>query len=112
MALAYNVVQKIPLSHKTIVDVTLDTAYPANGYLLSPTGLGVLGTPMVVDAQFITGQGFSTEYQATGAQAGKLKLFKNAAGAGQYTECASADITASMVVRCEVQANPLSSVIV
>jgi hypothetical protein len=99
MALAYNVVKKLPLSSKTIVDITLDNAYPANGYVLSNTGLGVLDSPHMVDLDIKTAQGFTPVWDQVNS---KLKMYKSAGAAGQHTECASADLTSSVVVRAEV----------
>ena len=41
------------------------------------------------------------------ASTGKLKIFKNAAGAGQFTEAVSGDLTSSMKVRCDTAGTAL-----
>lgn len=99
MALAYSVVHKLPLSQKAIVDITLDNAYPANGYVLSNASMGVLGAPSMVDCDVKTAQGFTPVWDQVNA---KLKMYKSAGAAGQHTECASADLTSSVVIRAEV----------
>ena len=103
MAIAYTIVSKRPDVGRMIVDVTLDGSYASPGYLLDPKQMGMLSIDGV-DAAFTSGEGFNANYVAS---TGKLKLFKNAAGAGQFTEGANTDFTTSMKVRCDVAGTPM-----
>jgi hypothetical protein len=104
MAIAYNIVSKLPDERKTIVDITLDGNYAAGGYALTPASMGMLAAPDMVDPQIVTGQGFAPQWNKGTA---KLQMFKNAAGAGALTECANTDLSSAVVVRCEVTGLPL-----
>lgn len=99
MAIAYSVVQKLPLAYKTIVDITLDNAYPANGYALANASMGILGAPSMLDLDVKTAQGFTPVWDQAN---NKLKMFKSAGAAGAHAECASADLSSAVVVRAEV----------
>ena len=103
MAIAYTVVAKRPDAGRTVVDVTLDGSYASGGYALDPKQMGMISIDGV-DASFTTGEGFAANYIAS---TGKLKLFKNAAGAGAFTEGANTDFTSSIKVRCDVTGTPL-----
>jgi hypothetical protein len=103
MAIAYTRVASRPDVGRTVVDVTLDGSYASNGYLLDPKQMGMISIDGI-DASFTTGEGFNANYIAS---TGKLKLFKNAAGAGAFTEGVSGDFTSSMKVRCDVTGTPL-----
>jgi hypothetical protein len=109
MALAYSIVRKNALAHRVVVDITADAAYPAGGWPLSNTSMGVLSTPDAINAEVRTAQGFLPEWDQAN---NKLKMWKSAAGATAFTEAASADITTSVIIRADIQANPQSSVIV
>jgi hypothetical protein len=104
MAIAYNVVRRMPDVQKTIVDITLDGAYPAGGYALTNAQLGMLSTPDMVDPVIITAQGFTPDWDKTN---NKLKMFKSAGVAGAHTECANTDLSSAVVVRCEVTGVPM-----
>lgn len=109
MALAYSIVRKNPLAHRVVVDITADAAYPAGGWPLTNSSMGVLSTPDAVNCEVKTAQGFLAEWDSVN---NKLKMWKSAAGATAFTEAASADITTSVIIRADVQANPNSSVII
>jgi hypothetical protein len=103
MAIAYNVVRRLPDTGKTIVDITLDGSYAAGGYALDPGSLGMELAPDMVDPQIITGQGFTPQWNQS---TGKLQFFKNAAGAGAFTECVNTDLSTAVKCRCEVTGYP------
>lgn len=110
MAFVYSIVRKNPLAHKTQVQCVLDgSSYASGGVPFTNAQLGVLGNPDSVDAYVTSGEGFSANWVAS---TGKVKLFKNAAGAGQFTEVAAGDLSTSTILRLDVNANPQSSVIV
>lgn len=88
---------------RTTVDITLDGSYPANGYVISAASCGMFSIDSL-DAWFTTGEGFACAYIGS---SGKLKMFKNAAGAGAFTECANTDLTSAMKVRCDVAGTPI-----
>lgn len=100
MAIAYTRVAFYPDMRKSIVDVTLDAAYAAGGYALTPASLGFETAPNMVDPQVVTtaGQGFVPSWNQ---QTGKLQMFKVGA-AGAMTECVNTDLTAAVKVRLEV----------
>jgi hypothetical protein len=66
--------------------------------------MGMYVAPDMVDPQVITGQGFSPGWNKG---TGKLMMFKNAAGAGAFTECVGADLSNAVTVRCEALGVPL-----
>lgn len=105
MAIAYSIVRRMPDIQKAIVDVTLDAAYGAGGYALTPNSLGMLAAPDMVDPQVVTtaGAGFVPSWNQ---QTGKLQMFKVGA-AGALTECVNTDLTAAVKVRLEVTGIPL-----
>jgi hypothetical protein len=100
MAIAYKMIRQLPDANKTIVDITLDAAYAAGGYALTPASLGFETAPNMVDPQVVTtaGQGFVPSWNQ---QTGKLQMFKVGA-AGAMTECVNTDLSASVKVRLEV----------
>jgi deoxyhypusine synthase len=104
MAIAYNVVRRMPDVQKAVVDITLDGAYAAGGYALTNAQLGMLVTPDMVDPIVTTGQGFTPEWNKT---TNKLLMFKTAAGAGAHAECVAGDLSSAVVVRCEVTGTPM-----
>jgi hypothetical protein len=104
MALAYTLIRKMPDLSKMIVDITLDGAYAAGGYLLSNPSLGMYAAPDMVDPQVRTGQGFVPLWNQV---TGKLMMFKSAGAAGPQAECAAGDLSNAVTVRCEVTGTPL-----
>lgn len=107
MALAYNIVRRMPDVSKAIVDITLDGSYAAGGYALAAAGLGMEAAPDMVDPQVVTtvGAGFIPSWNQ---QTGKLQMFKTGAAlSGVLAECVAGDLSASVKVRCEVTGIPL-----
>jgi hypothetical protein len=95
MAIAYNIVDRSPLSGRTSVEITLDGSYSSGGYALSNSGLGLLTNPASVQLTVRSGQGFTPVYDKAN---NKLKMFKSAAGATAHTECANTDLSSSVIV--------------
>jgi hypothetical protein len=103
MAIAYTTVAKRPDLGRATVDVTLDTSYPANGYVLSASQLGMISVDNVVPVMSTT-EGVLPVYTAASA---KLKIYKATGTATPFTEIASTDVTASTKVRCDVTGTPI-----
>src|SRR5689334_19397192 len=95
MAIAYNIVDRSPLSGRTSVEITLDGSYAAGGYQLSNSGLGMLTNPASVQLTVRSGQGFTPVYDKAN---NKLKMFKTAAGSGAHAECVNTDLSSSVIV--------------
>jgi hypothetical protein len=64
----------------------------------------MLATPTMVELDVKTAQGFLPVWDQT---ANKLKMFKSAGAAGALAECASADLSSSVVIRAEVTGTPI-----
>lgn len=103
MALVYTRVAAYPDKYQSIYDLTLDAAYPANGYVLDPKQLGVLSIDNL-SASFVTGEGLQAVYIASTS---KLKIYKSAAGATAFTEIANTDVSTSVKVRVDVSGRPI-----
>jgi hypothetical protein len=103
MAIAYTQVASYPDMRTTVYDITLDGSYASGGYAVTAASLGVLGIDSL-DCNWATGEGFTAAYVTS---TGKIKCFKNAAGAGAFTECVNTDLTSSMKVRVTVIGKPI-----
>lgn len=103
MAVTITKIVAYPDKYQTIVDMAGDGSYPANGYVLDPKACGVLSVD-AVDCSFTTGEGFSACWIAS---TGKVKAFKNAAGAGAYAEIAAGDWTSSVKCRLSITGKPV-----
>src|ERR1044072_6834749 len=104
MALSYSINPSSPRDKgKTIVDITLDSAYPSGGYALSNAGLGMLVKPTMIDLDVSTAQGFTPVWDVSNH---KLKMFKSGSNSA-HSECASADLSSSVVIRAEVTGTPI-----
>lgn len=103
MAIAYTRVASYPDKYQIVTDITLDGSYSSGGYLLDPKQLGVLAIDHV-DANVVTGEGFTPTYVAS---TGKLKMLKSAGAAGQHAEAVAGDLTSSIKVRCNVTGRPI-----
>jgi hypothetical protein len=97
MAIAYNVVRRMPDTGKTIVDITLDGSYAAGGYALNSNQLGMLQKPDMIDPAVITAQGFDAAWDQPNH---KLKMWKSGSSSAK-AECVGADLSSAVVVRCE-----------
>ena len=104
MAIAYNIVRKMPDQSKVVVDITLDGAYDGVGYLLSHVGLGLASAPDMVDLDVQTGQGFTPVWNKA---TGKLVMYKSAGAAGAHAQCAAGDLSNAVIVRAECIGVPL-----
>jgi hypothetical protein len=104
VAHSYTRIATYPDMRKNVVDVTLDAAYPANGYVLTAAGLGMLSVDSVVPVVSTT-EAITPQYIAA---SGKLKLLKTgAATSGVLLEIANTDVTTSTKVRCDVTGTPV-----
>lgn len=84
-------------------DMTCDSAYPGSGgYPVTAANLGMLDMPDSMSCELTTAQGVKAVYNKG---ASKIQLLKGAAGL--LVECASADITSSVVVRCVAKGRPI-----
>lgn len=86
-------------SKRVIADITCDNAYPAGGYPTTAADYELL-TLDNVDIGMSNG-GFVANFDSA---ASKLKIFKNAAGAGALAEIAATDVN-GQVFRVEAVGN-------
>lgn len=103
MAIAYNLVRRMPDMSKTIVDITLDGAYAAGGYALTNSALGMAAKADMIDPMVITAQGFDAAWDQVN---NKLKMWKSGSTSAK-AECVAGDLSSAVVVRCEVTGIPL-----
>lgn len=87
---------------QTVVDVTLDSSYPANGYPLSNAGLGMLLKPDSIVTNTRSVQGVIGMWDETNH---KLKMMKGAAGL--LVECAAGDISSANVITLTCTGAPI-----
>ena len=105
MAITSALIKAYPDTKTAVVDLTLDaTSYAAGGIPLTNAQLNCIQAPDSVDAEFSTGQGFAPNWVPSTS---KLIIFKNAAGAGAFTECVAADFSTAMKVRLTVVGLPI-----
>lgn len=105
MAFVFTTIASYPDIRTSIVEITLDgTTYAAGGIPVTNAQLGMLANPDSVDAEFSTGDGFVPHWIFSTS---KLKIYKNAAGAGVLTEVAAADLSTSMKVRLTCIGKPV-----
>ena len=89
---------------RTVTEITLDgTSYASGGIPLTPSLIGMLTTPVIVDAEFSTGEGFSNAWIAS---TNALKLYKTSTGTTS-TECVAADFTTAMKIRVTATGIPV-----
>jgi hypothetical protein len=103
MALGYNIIARGAIGDLwfKVVDLTLDSAYAAGGYTLSPGSLGLGANGVVLGVIPMSNPGFITDFnQATG----KLRIRDASGGVGAATPEAANNLAAlnGLVVRCLV----------
>lgn len=103
MAISIATVRKDPDVRRNIFDITLDASYASGGYAVTAAQMGVLAIDNL-NATMTSAQGFYPQWNNSTQ---KLKLYKNAAGAGALAECVNTDLSTSNIVRVEVQGNPI-----
>ena len=105
MAFAFATIARNLDKRETITEITLDaSSYASGGIPVTNAQLGMLATPDHVNCEFSTGEGFNPEYIAS---TNKIKVYKNAAGAGAFTECVAGDFSTSMKLRVQAHGNPV-----
>ena len=104
MAIAYTKVASRPDLGRATYDITLDTSYPAGGYVLSASQMGMLSVDNVVPVVTTTEAVMPTYTSGTA----KLKFYKTGSAlSGVFAEIASTDVTASTKVRVDVTGTPV-----
>lgn len=85
-----------------ILDITLDSSYPAGGYPMAETDIpgrirAGVGTMRFVEPNETTAQGYVAQYDYTNK---KLRVFRNAAGLGALVEVAGGVDLHLVTFRC------------
>jgi hypothetical protein len=98
--------------------MTCDSSYPAGGYPVTPSQLGILtmkdlsgnfvGQPDRVDCVVKTGQGLTAQYDYTAGAGfiGKIKLFVSGTTDSVLNEAGSNDVSSAVIVRLVAQGSP------
>jgi hypothetical protein len=88
---------------RVATEITLDTAYPAGGYPITPKELGLISAPSYVESEISTAQGFESQWDYANS---KLKFYEVGA-AGAFDEADAADLSASIKCRVVAYGDPI-----
>src|SRR5262245_37133504 len=91
---------------QTLVTFTLDTAYPAGGYPVVNSAIGMLDTPDNMSFQYVHATATNDFVPVYDRANNKIKIFKSGTAGATLNECVSADITASHTIIATVSGRP------
>ncbi len=90
---------------ETVTDMTCDGAYPAGGYPVVNSSIGMQSTPVAVDCDVATAQGLLAAWDSAN---NKIKLFVTGAGlSGVLAEAAAGNVSTAVVVRLKAKGAPM-----
>jgi len=104
MAAAFSIVARRPDLRETIVDMTADGSYPANGYPVAPKDVGLISIDNI-EGHEKTVLGNDIQFDNVNS---KLKIFQTGAAlSGVFSEAIAGDLSTSNVFRLVCKGPPI-----